>query len=69
MSNNDHRTRSAILTYIMADPEPRPLRMICLYMHTMHRVDNGATREMIHRLFKRGVLIRPSRGYYGMKRR
>ena len=66
--NNNHRTRDAILTYIEVDPEPRALHMITKYMHTMHKVDKGATRESVHRLYKRGLLVRTSRGYYGVKR-
>lgn len=47
-------TRSAILTYIRADPEPRPLVQVIRYMRQMHGVRPAATRQALYMLCKAG---------------
>lgn len=59
-----HTTRDAVLTFLAADPEPRPLVAMYRYMKMMHKVDAGAVREQLRRLVKEGVIRHPSRGFY-----
>ena len=64
----DHSTRDAIITFLKADSEPRPLLLICRYMRQMHRVQYGATRECLRRLCNAGIVTNTSRGYYQWNR-
>jgi hypothetical protein len=51
-------TKDALLTYIRADPEPRPLVQIKRYLWQMHHVTHAATRQALSVLCKAGVLER-----------
>ena len=59
-----HATRDALLTYIRADSEPRPVIQIRKYMLRMHGISHGATRTALWRLCQTGEIVRTEIGFY-----
>lgn len=61
-----YATKNAIIAYIRADADPRPLVQICKYMLQMHRCTPHTTRTALWRLCKAGVVVRDAPGWYRM---
>lgn len=62
-----HATRDALLAYIRADPEGRPLIKIYQFMRFHSGVKQGAAREALRRLCKAGVVERCEGRFYKVK--